>query len=140
MARSRYKVTEETHPHFLTFTVNEWIPVFTRPDTVSILYDTWKYLQVYRDFHLYGYVVLENHVHIIAQSDNLSRDIKSFKAHTARSIIDYLQQQNVRFLLNKRSVFRYRLSPWKQLIIKLSHKANQQLSRYNCILSSPNSI
>lgn len=101
MARSRYKITQETQPHFLTFTINQWLPVFTRPDTVNILFNTWKYLQTHRGFKLYGYVILENHLHLIAQSDNLSRDVKAFKAHTARAILDYLQTQNNQFLLRK---------------------------------------
>lgn len=100
MAKSRYKITQETHPHFLTLIINQWMPVFTRPDTVAILFETWKYLQTHRNFKLYGYVILENHLHLIAQSDKLSRDIKSFKAHTARAILDYLKTQNNQYLLD----------------------------------------
>ena len=101
MARSRYKITQKEAPHFLTFTINQWIPVFTRPDTINHILDTWKYLQTHRDLKIYAYVILENHIHIVAQSDNLSRDVKSFKAHTARVILDYLEEQNAGFLLKK---------------------------------------
>ena len=106
MARSRYKITKKDAPHFLTFTINEWIPVFTRPDTVKFIIDTWKYLQQHRNLRIYAYVILENHIHIVAQSDDLSRDIKSFKAHTARVILDYLEQQNAHFLLSKLAFFK----------------------------------
>ena len=43
MARSRYVITEPDKPHFLTCTVMEWLPVFTRPEAVSILLASWKY-------------------------------------------------------------------------------------------------
>ena len=36
-ARSRYVILEPNKPHFLTCTVLEWLPVFTRPDSVQIL-------------------------------------------------------------------------------------------------------
>jgi putative transposase len=40
MGRSRYKFGEAEHPHFLTCTVVGWLPVFTRPDVVQILFDS----------------------------------------------------------------------------------------------------
>jgi hypothetical protein len=33
MARTRYRFAEPDRPHFLTCTVVEWLPVFTRPET-----------------------------------------------------------------------------------------------------------
>jgi REP-associated tyrosine transposase len=42
MTRSRYRIYEDYHPYFLTCTVVGWLPVFTRPDTVQILYDSWQ--------------------------------------------------------------------------------------------------
>ncbi len=45
MGRSRYKVYEPTAPHFLTCTIINWIPVFTRPATVQIILDSFVYLQ-----------------------------------------------------------------------------------------------
>ena len=36
MGRSRYVITEPDKPHFLTYTVVEWLPVFTRPEAVAI--------------------------------------------------------------------------------------------------------
>lgn len=106
MARSRYKITQKNAPHFLTFTINQWIPVFTRPDTVKHILDTWKFLQANREMKIYAYVILENHIHIVAQSDNLNRDVKSFKAHTARVILDYLEEEKAHFLLQKLAFFK----------------------------------
>jgi len=65
MGRSRYAITEPGKPHFLTCTVMEWLPVFTRPETVQVLLDSWLYLREHDDFRLYGYVALENHLHFI---------------------------------------------------------------------------
>ncbi|WP_243725251.1 hypothetical protein [Candidatus Thiosymbion oneisti] len=45
MSRSRYPIVEPQAPHFMTFTVLEWLPVFTRPDTVQILLEAFTYRQ-----------------------------------------------------------------------------------------------
>ena len=39
MGRSRYIITDDNAPHFLTFTVLNWLPIFTRPGTVQIIMD-----------------------------------------------------------------------------------------------------
>ena len=101
MARSRYRITDPNVPHFLTTTVNQWIPLFTRPATVDIIFQSWRFLQQSRDFRLYGYVILENHIHLVAQSSNLGKDMQTFKSWTARSILDYLQEQKAGFLLTQ---------------------------------------
>ncbi len=48
---------------------------------------------------LYGYVILENHLHFIAQAKNLNKCMSSFKSYTARQIIDHLQTQHAERLL-----------------------------------------
>ena len=106
MPRSRYRILHEHCPHFLTATVNHWLPLFTRPEVVEILLDSWRYLQRESGFVLYGYVVLENHIHLIAASPGLSRDIQRFKAYTAKEIIAYLERRNVRGMLELLALFK----------------------------------
>ncbi len=76
----------------MTATINQWLPLFTRPATVNIVLDSWRFLQRESGFQLYGYVILENHLHLIAASEDLSRDMQRFKAYAAKQIIAYLQQ------------------------------------------------
>ena len=47
MPRSRYRFVGEDAPYFMTMTVNHWLPVFTRSDTVEILLDSWRWLQLH---------------------------------------------------------------------------------------------
>ncbi|MBS3963820.1 MAG: transposase [Methylomonas sp.] len=101
MARSRYHITEPDKPHFLTCTVVEWLPVFTRPDTVQMLLDCWRYQRENHGLRLYGYVVLENHLHYVAHAADLGKSLHQFKSFTARTLIDYLKQQQVNRLLNR---------------------------------------
>lgn len=106
MPRSRYRVQCDPCPHFLTATVNHWLPLFTRPETVDILLDSWRFLQREADFRLYGYVVLENHLHLIAASKDLSHDMQRFKSYTAKQIIAFLEQRGSAKLLELLALFK----------------------------------
>lgn len=88
MGRSRYKVYEPTHPHFITCTILHWIPIFTNKESVEVIIESLKYLQQHNNLKLYAYVILENHIHPIAQSDDIANDndIGRFKSFTARKI------------------------------------------------------
>ncbi len=100
MGRSRYKVLNENYPYFHTFTVAGWQPVFTRCESVQILFDSFQWLQENTDFKLHAYVVLENHLHFIASGSEHSKRIQQFKSFTARQILDLLKQRNATTLLD----------------------------------------
>jgi putative transposase len=92
MSRTRYRIFDTDYPHFLTCTVVGWLPVFTRPEAVEIVYDSWRFLQQNRGLDLFGYVILENHLHLVAAAPELPEALKSFKMFTARRIIDLLKR------------------------------------------------
>jgi len=101
MGRSRYKIYEPTHPHFITCTVLHWIPIFTRTQTTDIIFESLKYLQKNDNLQIYAYVILENHLHLVASSDNIGSSMTKFKKYTARQIIDLLKSKNVKTILNQ---------------------------------------
>ena len=107
MARSRYQFGDPKAVHFLTCTVVEWLPVFTRPQAVQIIFDTWRYQQQHNNLRLFGFVILENHLHAIAQADNLPKTWANFKSFSARKIIALLEQNHARPLL-KRMAFAFK--------------------------------
>lgn len=114
MSRSRYRIFQDFHPYFLTCTIVGWLPVFTRPEAVKIIYDSWRFLAAHERLTLYGYVIMENHLHIVASSPDLSEEMKNFKSFTARQIIDHLESKGERTLLDQLEYH------------KLRHKAQSQ--------------
>ena len=90
MGRSRYKFLEQ-YPHFLTCTVVNWLPVFSQPQLAQIITNSLDFLHSHKRLTLHGYVIMENHLHLIASAENLSKEITTFKSFTARSIIDTLK-------------------------------------------------
>src|SRR5437899_2402218 len=51
-----------------------------------------RFLQSERQFQLFAYVILENHLHLIASAPDLSVVMRYFESFTARQIIDLLEQ------------------------------------------------
>jgi len=100
MTRSSYKFVDKDQPHFLTFTVVEWLPLFSNPAIVGIILDSLKFLQKERGFIIYAYVILENHIHLIASAEDLGKTVKEFKSLTATQIIKYLEERGSHYLLN----------------------------------------
>jgi putative transposase len=74
MGRSRYHICDERSPHFLTCTALNWIPLFTRPSTAAIILDALKYRQNHANWRAYGYVILENHIHLIIQAETCEKN------------------------------------------------------------------
>lgn len=93
MGRTRYRIFETNTPYFLTCTVVGWLPVFTRQECVQIVLDSWSFLQRTGRMTLYGYVVLENHLHFVAGGKQLAKEVGDFKSFTARRIIDFLHDR-----------------------------------------------
>ena len=114
MTRTRYRIFEDYYPYFMTATVVAWLPVFAYPHFVDIVLDSWRFLQRERGIRIFGYVVLENHVHWIAVGPNLSKHVGHFKSYTARSIIDELDQRGFIAMLEQLHYF------------KLRHKIDQE--------------
>ncbi len=101
MTRTRYKIHDNAYPRFFTCTIVEWLPVFTRQDSVQIILDSWSFLQREGRLTLFAYVVLENHIHFIASSDNLAKEIGDFKSYTARRLIDLLEPAGAKTFLEQ---------------------------------------
>jgi len=89
------------NPTLLTCTVLNWIPLFTRPDTVEIVLDAIRYRQQKLGWRLYGFVVLENHLHLILQTQDLREELMRFKSYTACRLIDYLEERGVQRILEQ---------------------------------------
>jgi REP element-mobilizing transposase RayT len=106
MGRSRYAITDTSAPHFLTFTVLNWLPVFTRPGTVQIILDALTFRQQHKGVKVYGYVILENHMHCILEASDLGQQVHDLKAFTAKEILDYLKENKAEKLLSLLAFFK----------------------------------
>jgi putative transposase len=108
MARSRYRFGDANYPHFLTQTTVAWLPVFSQPDVVDIVLDSWRFLQRERDIVVLAWVILENHLHWIGAGPDLSKRVREFKSFTATSIVKRLEQKGASTLLQELTYYKRR--------------------------------
>ena len=101
MMRDRYRIHDAGLPHFLTCTIVGWLPVFTFPETFQIVYDSWNWFLERNRLQVFAYVILENHLHLIASGAGLAKDVGMFKSYTARRIIEFLEARGVETLLRQ---------------------------------------
>lgn len=99
--RSRYKIVGNGNQYFITSTIVEWIPVFTEKIFCDIIIHSLTYCRQRKGLRLFAYVVMDNHIHLLASSDKLSETIRDFKSYTAREIIRTAGENQRTWLLNQ---------------------------------------
>ena len=88
-----FTIHEQHRPHFVTFTVHQWVDVFTRKCYVDIFLASIQFAQTHKGLLVFGWVVMTNHVHlIIGSKDNkLSDIIRDVKKFTARQLVKAIE-------------------------------------------------
>ena len=90
-----YRISDQYALYFLTFTVVNWVDIFTRKEIKDIFIDSLKYCQENKGLIVCCYVIMSNHVHLILQaeerSDGLSAIIRDLKKFTSKKIINWIQ-------------------------------------------------
>jgi putative transposase len=94
MGRSQYKFLDTRYPYFLSCTIVGWIPIFANPDIMKMTIEALAACQAESGLRLHGYVIMKDHLHLIAQHENLSRIIGQLKSATATHIIGYYSWRN----------------------------------------------
>ena len=91
MGDTRYRILEQQEPYFLTCTISRWLPIFAYSDVARIVLDSLVFLQDADRLTLYGYVLMENHLHLIASAEDLSHELMTFKSYTSHAVINLLK-------------------------------------------------
>ncbi len=92
----RYKILDQNGLNFLTFTIVEWIDLFTRPVYSEIILDSFRFCQKEKGLLLHAYVIMPSHIHLIARTDatsGCSPIIQSFKSFTANQILKSIKDK-----------------------------------------------
>ena len=103
---SRYTVVDSEGVYFLTATVIEWIPVFIGKDACAILTDALSFCRKQKGLRLYAYVLMENHVYLVAEAPEISGVMQSFKRHTAKRLVELAEATGKKWLQNQFEYFK----------------------------------
>ena len=95
-------------PHFFTATILDWEHILTDDTYKDVIIECLQFLVNNKRIHLYGFVIMNNHVHFIwqpLQTFTLTEIQLSFMTFTARAIKAKLNRENPtmfeRFRVNK---------------------------------------
>ena len=95
--RSSVKHTIKTDKaYFLTLTVVNWADVFSRKNHRDAIIESLKYCQKHKGLNLFAYVIMTNHIHLIANANEpfLLKDVmRDFKKFTAKKIIEQIREE-----------------------------------------------
>lgn len=90
MPSIRIAQEQKDETYFLTFTVIDWINIFVNNDYFNSIIDTLKFYQVKYNLVIYGYVIMTNHIHLIARSENMIQFAQGFKSYSTKLICKLL--------------------------------------------------
>jgi REP element-mobilizing transposase RayT len=92
-----YQIYNQHALYYLTFQIVKWVDVFTRVEYKDIIVNSFYYCRKNKGLELYGYVIMSNHIHVIARSQEshrLSDTIRDFKKFTAYQLLERIRLPN----------------------------------------------
>lgn len=114
-----YTIRDQGAVHFVTFTVHQWVDVFTRKVYIDELLESLRFCQKNKGLEIFAWVVMSNHCHLIvrAKNENLSDVIRDFKKFTSKKIyksIEDNKQESRKNWLPKVLMYDNRIWFWKE--------------------------
>ena len=86
---SRYEAKENL-PYFCTITILDWTPIFIDGQYINPLVESLTFCRAKKGLHLFAFVVMPHHMHLIAAADDLHAMMRDFKRFISRTIHDRL--------------------------------------------------
>lgn len=90
----KYKIRDQTKLHFITFSVVEWVDVFTRNIYKEVVVESLNYCQKHKGLIVYAWCIMTNHVHLIISSqDGFKQEdiLRDLKKHTSKKLIKMIK-------------------------------------------------
>ncbi|MBO6515699.1 MAG: transposase [Bacteroidia bacterium] len=90
----KYQIRDHQCPHFVSFSTVQWVDVLTRPLYKDIIVDSLRFCQQRKGLIIYAWVIMTNHVHLIAsaqEGSNLSDILRDLKRYTSKRIIHAIE-------------------------------------------------
>ena len=88
-----YVIKDQGGVHYVTFTVHQWVDVFTRDSYREEIITNLRYCQNHKGLEIFTWVIMSNHCHMIlrAKEENLSDIIRDFRKFTAKKLFNMLE-------------------------------------------------
>ena len=95
MSADNYFINDQNAIYFLTFTVIDWVDVFTRKEYKLTITDSLNYCVENKGLTIYAWCLMSNHLHLVCRAKEnfkISEVIRDFKKFTSKSILKLIQE------------------------------------------------
>ena len=94
MTTERFRIVEDAHVYFVTYTIVEWLPVFVSEKACRIVSDSLKFCHQKKRLCTNAYVIMPTHLHAIFfdetfDNERLQQSLADFRKFTGRQLSDY---------------------------------------------------
>lgn len=96
MSADNYFITDQNAVYFLTFTVEDWIDVFTRKEYKIVVADSLNFCIENKGLEVFAWCLMSNHIHLVCRAKEnfrISDIIRDFKKHTAKTILKMIENE-----------------------------------------------
>ena len=94
MEGDRYFFKDQQAIYILTFTIVDWIDIFTRKDYKYIITDSLNYCIKEKGLECFAWVLMSNHLHLVVRTNPpflISDFMRDFKKFTSKKIVKTIQ-------------------------------------------------
>ncbi|MFT3752086.1 MAG: transposase [Paludibacter sp.] len=94
MSAENYSIKKQNSIYFLTFTITDWVDVFTRLHYKNIIAESLSHCRKNKGLKLYAWCLMTNHLHLICSIEpplRMTDFLRDYKKFTAKAILDEIQ-------------------------------------------------
>ena len=90
----KYKFNNPSAAYFVSFSVVNWVAVFTRKTHFKVITDSLSYCRNHKGMLLFAYCIMPNHVHLLFQDKNENPGglLRDFKGFTSKKMIANIKE------------------------------------------------
>jgi len=96
MTAENYFIKDQNAVYYLTFTVVDWVDVFTRNEYKTVIADSLNYCIDNKGLEVFAWCLMSNHLHLVCRATEgfqISDIIRDFKKFTAKTILDKIKTE-----------------------------------------------
>lgn len=96
MSADNYFINDQNAVYFLTFTVVDWVDVFTRKEYKVVISDSLNYCIANKGLEVFAWCLMSNHLHLVCRAREnyrISDIIRDFKKFTAKTILEIIKTE-----------------------------------------------
>jgi putative transposase len=96
MTAENYYIKDQNAVYYLTFTVVDWVDVFTRNEYKTVIADSLNYCIDNKGLEVFSWCLMSNHLHLVYRATEgfqISDVIRDFKKFTAKTILDKIKTE-----------------------------------------------